>query len=469
MKKQFMKIAVVLLSIVTVFSSCDKKEVVDPDAHLKDYPYEVIIKNHITGTRNFVKDSVYILLGQINVEGVLNIAPGTIIKGDKRTKGTLVVVPGGKIFAEGTRTQPIVFTSRMKPGERAPGDWGGIILVGRGPLNQSNASVEGLSLPVNYGTSEIPNRDENDSSGVLKYVRIEFSGIALQPDRETNGLTMSAVGRGTVISHIMVSFGGDDSFEWFGGNVNCKYLIAYNGLDDDWDVDFGYSGNVQFGVSIRNPRMADVSVSNGFESDNDGAGSTSTPLTSAVFSNMTVIGPYRTTADRNINLNYGAGMHLRRNTSISVFNSVIAGWHTTGLLLDGTRTHANATSGGMALQNVFLVGTRGQAVRGAGGVTDDQASGFFNNPLFNNRIIADVATAGLTNSFFDASKEGRDAIPSSFLPVAGSPLLGAGSFAHAKLQNAFFDKTANFAGAFGTTDWTKEPWTEFNPQHADYR
>lgn len=469
MKKQFLKFAVVLLSVVTVFSSCDEKVVDDPDANLKDHAYEVIIRNHITGTRNFVKDSVYILMGQINVEGILNVAPGTIVKGDKRTKGTLVVVPGGKIYAEGTPTQPIIFTSRMEPGERAAGDWGGIILVGKGPLNQSSASVEGLSQPVNYGTSEVTDRDDNDSSGVLKYVRIEFSGIALQPDKETNGLTMCAVGKGTVISHIMVSYCGDDSFEWFGGNVDCKYLIAYNGLDDDWDVDFGYSGNVQFGVSIRNPRVADVSVSNGFESDNDGSGSTSTPLTSGVFSNMTVIGPYKTTSDRNINLNYGAGMHLRRNTSISIFNSVIAGWHSTGLLLDGTRTYDNATNGGMALQNVFLVGTKGPAVKGAGGVTDAQADAFFNNPLFNNQIIADVATAKIANSFYDASKEGKDAIPTSFLPEAGSPLLGAGSFAHAKLQNAFFDKTATYVGAFGTTDWTKEPWTEFDPQNADYR
>jgi len=467
MKKQFLKFAVVLLAVVTVFSACEEK--VDPDANLKDHPYEAIVKSDITGTRNFVKDSVYILIGQINVSGILNIAPGTIIKGDKKTKGTLVVVPGGKLNAEGTATQPIVFTSRMEAGERSAGDWGGVIIVGKAPVNQSNASVEGLSKPVDYGTAAFANRDENDNSGILKYVRIEYSGIALQPDRETNGLTLCAVGRGTTISHVMVSHCGDDSFEWFGGNVNAKYLIAYNGLDDDWDVDFGYSGNVQFGVSVRNPRIADVSASNGFESDNDATGSAASPKTSAVFSNMTVIGPYKTTADRNINANYGAGLHLRRNTAISIFNSVIAGWHSAGLLLDATTTHANATNGELALQNVAIVGTRGTAIRGAASVTDAQALEFFNTASFRNQIIADVATARIANSFFDASKEGTAAIPTTFIPEAGSPLLGAGAFTHTKLQNAFFDKTATNMGAFGATDWTKEAWVNFDSQNANYR
>ena len=468
MKRLFLNFAVVLLGAITIFSSCEEKIITDPDADLKENPYEAIIKSKITGTRNFVKDSVYILIGQINVEGVLNIQPGTIIKGDKKTKGTLVVVPGGQIFAEGTASQPIIFTSRMEAGERAAGDWGGVILVGKAPVNQSNATVEGLSNPVDYGTATIPVRDENDNSGVLKYVRIEFSGIALQPDKETNGLTMCAVGKGTEISHIQVSYCGDDSFEWFGGNVNAKYLIGYLGLDDDWDVDFGYSGNVQFGVSIRNPRVADVSASNGFESDNDGTGSTASPKTSGVFSNMTVIGPLKTTGDKNVNANYGAAMHLRRNTSISIFNSVFAGWGT-GLLLDATTTYANATSGDMALQNVAIVGIKGKVVAGAASVSDDDAAAFFNTTAFNNKTIATVLDAKIANSFFDASKEGSAAIPTSFLPETGSPLLGSGAFAHAKLQNAYFDKTATYMGAFGSTDWTKEAWVNFDPQNTDYR
>lgn len=466
MRRLFLNFTVLLLGAMTVFSSCEEK-VVDPDADLKDFPNEVIVKKNITGTRNWVKDSVYILIGQINVEGTLNIAPGTIIKGDKVTKGTLVVVPGGKLNAQGTPAQPIVFTSRMEPGSRAAGDWGGIILVGKAPVNQTNATVEGLSSPVDYGTSAIPTRDENDNSGILQYVRIEFSGIALQPDKETNGLTMCAVGKGTSISHVQVSYGGDDSFEWFGGNVNCKYLIAYLGLDDDWDVDYGYSGNVQFGLSVRNPRTADVSGSNGFESDNDGTGSSASPKTSAVFSNMTVIGPFKTTADKDVNLNYASGMHLRRNTSISIFNSVIAGWNSAGLLLDAATTYANATNGDMALQNIAVVGIKGTALKGASSVTDADVAGFFNTPAFNNQLIATVADAKISNAFYNP--KATVGTPSSFLPDTGSPLLGAGAFTHAKLQNSFFDKTATYIGAFATTDWTAQNWVNFDPQNTIYR
>ena len=338
---------------------------------------------------------------------------------------------------------------------------GGIIIVGNAPVNQSNPSVEGLTREVTYGGGTNP----ADNSGSLRYVRIEFAGIALQPDKKINGLTLCAVGSGTTIDHIQVSYSGDDSFEWFGGTVNAKYLIAYCGLDDEFDTDFGYSGHVQFALGVRNPRVADVSTSNGFESDNDGSGTGATPQTSAVFSNVTLIGPYKTTADKNVNSMFGAGMHIRRNSSISVFNSVFAGWNT-GLLLDGTSTYANATAGNLVIQNCVLSGTKGTAVNGAGGVTADQALTFFNSG--NNQIIADNATTGIASSFYDATKTGAEAAPSSFLPAAGSPLLSGASFTHAKLADNFFDKTPTFKGAFGTTDWTKEQWTNFDPQNTVY-
>ncbi|HRZ96712.1 MAG TPA: hypothetical protein P5084_04090 [Paludibacter sp.] len=462
MKKVFLKFAIVLLSVFTVFTSCDE-EVIDPDAAEKDAPNEVIVKADITGTRQWVKDSVYIIKGQINVSGTLNIAAGTVIKGDKITKGTLVVLPEGKINAIGTATSPIVFTSRLAPGLRSAGDWGGLIIVGKAPVNQSNPSIEGLSREVTYGGGT----DAAHSSGKLQYVRIEFSGIALQPDKETNGLTLCAVGSGTTIDHIQVSFCGDDSFEWFGGKVNAKYLIAYLGLDDEFDADYGFQGKVQFALGVRNPRIADVSTSNGFESDNDGSGTTASPQTAPVFSNVTLIGPWRTSTDGNVNSMYGAGMHLRRNTSLSVFNSVFAGWNT-GLLLDATTTYGNATAGNLAIQNCALVASKVKAINGAGGVTETQAAEFYNTAAFKNLIIADNATAKISNSFYDAKKTGTAAIPTSFLPETGSALLGAGEFSHTKLADSFFDKTATYVGAFGATDWTKESWVNFDPQNTVY-
>jgi hypothetical protein len=471
MKRKLLLFAVVLLSAITTFSSCDSKA--DPVTELTATSNEVILNANITGTRNLVKDSVYVLEGNIFVTGIINIQAGTIIKGDKLTKGTLIIAQGGKMNAKGTATSPIVFTSRMAPGLRAAGDWGGVILVGKAPVNQTDPTVEGLTQPLHYGGGT----DAADNSGILQYCRFEFGGIALQPDNEINGLTFCAVGSGTTVDHIQVSYAGDDSYEWFGGNVNAKYLIAYCGLDDEYDTDFGYSGHVQFALGVRQPRIADVSTSNGFESDNNANGTTETPVTSAVFSNITLIGPWKTAADKNVSSNFGAGMHIRRNSSLSAFNSVFAGWNT-GLLLDGTTTYANAGSGSLAIQNCALIASKVIAVNGANNVTATQASDFFNTTSFGNLIIKTNAvpviaanakdSAGIAASFYDATKTGTAANPSSFLPAASSPLLGAAKFTHTKLQDSFFDKTPTYIGAFGTTDWTKEAWTNFDPQYTVY-
>jgi len=468
MKKIFLNSVVALAGTALLFSSCDSK---DTEVVKAPASKEVIIKADITGTRNLVKDSTYVLQGQVNVSGTINIAAGTVVKGDKVTKGCLIIVPGGKINAVGTASSPIVFTSALAPGLRSAGDWGGLVIVGKAPVNQTTAVVEGLSREVAYGTSVLASdkRDAADNSGTLKYVRIEFAGISLQPDKEINGLTLCAVGSGTTIDHIQVSYCGDDSFEWFGGNVNAKYLIAYLGLDDEFDTDYGYTGTVQFALGVRNPRVGDVSTSNGFESDNDGKGTTAAPQTAPVFSNVTLIGPWKAKEDGNVSTLFGAGMHIRRNSSLSAFNSVFAGWNT-GLLLDATSTYANATAGTLAIQNCALVSSKVTAVNGAG-ITADQALAFFNTAGFNNQIIADNATAKILNSFYNASKTGTAANPTSFLPEAGSPLIaaGAGAFAHAKLKdNAFIDKTATYMGAFGTTDWTKETWVNFDPQNTVY-
>jgi hypothetical protein len=136
--------------------------------------------------------------------------------------------------------------------------------------------------------------DNNDNSGTLKYVRIEFGGYVYAPNNEINGLTFGAVGSGTTIDYVQVSYSNDDAFEWFGGAVNCKHLVSYRNLDDDFDTDNGYSGIVQFALAIRDPQISDnpsVSTSEGFESDNNATGSSVSPYTRAIFTNCTLIGP----------------------------------------------------------------------------------------------------------------------------------------------------------------------------------
>lgn len=303
-----------------------------------------------------LQNKVYVTNG-----AVLTILPGTIIRGDQSTQGTLIVAKGSKIIANGTQTSPIVFTSNQSVGNRAEGDWGGLVILGKATNNQPGgvANIEGIAPTAN---TQYGGNDDNDNSGVLKYVRVEFAGIPLEPNKEINGITFGSVGRGTEVDFVQVSFSGDDSYEWFGGTVDCKHLIAYRGVDDDFDTDFGYRGRVQFVLSIRDAALSDAAGdSNAFESDNDATGSSNTPQTSAIFSNVTLIGPK---GNGSISLPVGEkfekAFRIRRNSSISIFNSLAIGWEK-GLSIEGSAVETNHTSGNLVFSNnvisEFAIGT----------------------------------------------------------------------------------------------------------------
>jgi len=284
----------------------------------------------------------------------LTIAPGTIIRGDKATQGSLIVTRGAKLNAIGTLANPIIFTSNEGIGNRNEGDWGGIVLLGLARNNQPGgvANIEGIvpTTDTQYGGSF-----DNDNSGTIKYVRIEFAGIALEPNKEINGLTCGSVGSATTIDFVQVSHSGDDSFEWFGGTVNCKHLIAYRGLDDDFDTDFGFRGKIQFALSIRDKDVSDaIGDSNSFESDNDAAGSAGQPKTAAIFSNVTLVGPK---GNGSIVLPVGEkfekAFRLRRNTAVSCFNSLVVGWEK-GLSIEGTPVVNNVNGDSLVFANNTL-------------------------------------------------------------------------------------------------------------------
>jgi hypothetical protein len=281
--------------------------------------------------------------------------------------------------------------------------------------------------------------DDNDNSGILKYVRIEYAGYAFLPDKELNGLTMGGVGRGTTVDYVQVSNAADDSFEWFGGTVDCKHLIAYKGLDDDWDMDNGFSGRIQFGISMRDSMVADVSQSNGFEIDNDAGGSTLLPQTSAVFSNMTVIGP-RATLTNVGNSNFRRGIHTRRNSAVSIFNSIVMGWPT-GWNLDaslGAPTDLNYSGATPKafVSNTILAGNNTQFTYSAsagsptGWTTTDQQN-YFNRPTGGNNVFTNCSDVMLTAPF---KHDGT----ADWNPLAGSPALTGGDFTSAKVSNSFF-------------------------------
>lgn len=414
------------------------------------------LSGEISGiTRNLVNDTVYILNGFVYVEdgGTLNIEAGTIIRGDKDSKGTLIVTRGSKIYANGTVDQPIVFTSNQPEGSRNYGDWGGVILLGYAPINSPSgtAIIEG-GVDTPEGDGVYGGTDAMDNSGVMTYVRIEYPGIAFMPNNEINGLTCGGVGAGTTLNHIMVSRSGDDSYEFFGGTVTAQYLIAYNTLDDDFDTDFGYSGKIQFGLAKRDPNIADVSGSNGFESDNDATGSTNTPQTNATFSNMTIIGPIQNTGDV-INVNFKRGAHIRRNSQEDIFNSLIVGFPS-GVMIDGALCEGSCATNDLKIQNTVIAGHNNDFEVAVGSTFD--ANAWFTTPSYNNTIYDLSSDIMLTDAYNNLSP--------NFVPMAGSPVLTGASFAATELTGF---TNVNYRGAFGTTNWTL-CWANWDPQNTNY-
>lgn len=421
-------------------------------------PIDSVLEGNINSDAVITSSKKYLLRGFVNVNppAKLTIQPGTIVYGEQSSKGTLIINRGAKIFAEGTKTQPIIFTSQQAAGQRGAGDWGGVIIAGNASINvpEGTAVIEGGTGAVYGGGS---NPDDNDNSGVIKYVRIEFSGIAYLPDNEINGLTMGGVGKGTTIEYVQVSYCGDDSFEWFGGTVNGKYLISYAPVDDDFDTDFGFRGKIQFGFVLRDPNIADISGSNGFESDNDGTGTFNTPRTQPHFSNVTVVGPMAdTSASRNPNFKRGA--HLRRATQTSIYNSIVMGFPV-GLLIDGGGSAGAALGDTLQIKNSIWAGLRAN-----NGITTN-ASGFdveswFLNPVNGNRIFIQPAVVMLADPFNLSNPNP--------VPMQGSPAATGASFTLARLQDPFFVQTS-YVGAFDPNGerWD-EGWTNYDPQNTDY-
>jgi hypothetical protein len=413
---------------------------------------EGILAGDITSDTTLTNDKDYTMQGFVRVQdgATVTIQPGTTIFGDYNSQAALIIKPGGKIMAEGTADEPIIFTSQFtKAGAPQPpdyGDWGGIILLGNAPINPGTSSIEGPG--DSYGGT-----DTMDNSGVMKYVRIEYPGIPFSPDNEINGLTFGGVGAGTTIDYIQVSYSGDDSYEWFGGTVNCKHLIAYRGLDDDFDTDFGFRGKLQFLLSVRDPQVADqAGASNGFESDNDASGSTNDPRTSATFWNVTLIGPAAATTSL-VDPKFGRGMHLRRSTQLKINNALIMGWNTSGIHIDGTNTVADAQSGALYVKNSIISGT-------IGGVNFTSTDATFQTDMpawwTNNggRTYAENTEVMLADPFNIDN-------PNPFPMDLDSPVLTGGG---TPPDDGFFDPSANYVGAFSSDEWT-DSWSSFNIDH----
>jgi hypothetical protein len=443
-----------LAAMMLVLSTACKKDEPAPAAgnNNSNTNTGVEVQGDITSSTTWTAVKKYTIKGFVYVKSgaTLTIEPGTVILGDKDSKGTLIIERGATINAAGTSAQPIVFTSAQAKGSRNYGDWGGIIICGKAPVNLPGGEgvIEG-GVNVSFGGT-----DPADNSGTLKYVRIEFGGIAFQPNNEINGLTLGGVGSGTTIDHIQVSYSGDDAFEWFGGTVNAKYLISHRNWDDDFDTDNGFIGKVQFGLILRDPNVADQSGSNGFESDNDGQGTDATPFTAPVFSNVSVFGPLKTSTTT-VDANYRRAAHIRRNSRTSIYNSLLTGFPT-GLLVDGSKCETNATNGTLKIQKSILAGCATNFAVASGSTWDLAA--WFNATAFTNTTLADYTTLSIADAFTLNAPV--------LLPGTGSVLLSGGDFTQAPLNDAFFT-AVTYRGAFGTENWTSG-WANFDPQNTEY-
>lgn len=417
--------------------------------------------------RTLSADTAYILTGLYYVDSTyaLTLQPGTTVFGD--TAATLIVSRGAKIFATGSASSPIVFTSNKPAGARVPGDWGGVLILGKAPVNKVEPLIEGGIIGGTYGGA-----DPNDNSGVFRYVRIEYAGYRFQLNNETNGLTLGGVGRGTEIHHVQVSYANDDAFEWFGGTVDAKYLVAFGGVDDEFDSDFGWNGRVQFAFGLKDPNNWDpTGETNGFESDNDGsATSTATPYTQPYFSNITLVGPERSDA---LVGNLPAGNKfqysalIRRSTRLSIYNSVLAGYPW-GLRIRDVNTIAAANADTLQIRNTSIAAT----LRPSGSSTVHDSSQWpgiavwFNTPAYGNIGSAprNPSAVGLTDmSNLNAPNP---------VPAAGSELINSASFANPRLTDGWF-QPVTYRGAFDPAapmsgQWTAG-WTNFDPQNTNYR
>lgn len=400
----------------------------------------------ITANRTLAAETTYTIKGFVHVANgaTLTIPAGTTIKGDFNTLGSaLFILRGARIVAQGTALRPIVFTSSQPVGSRAPGDWGGLILVGNGIVNKTatggveiegTGTVAGSTPGTNYRVTYDGGTLNTDNSGELSYVRVEFAGYAPALNQELNTFTFAAVGSGTKLQYLQALAGLDDSFEWFGGAVDANHLVSYEAGDDHFDMSEGFSGRLQHVIALQStqltPRSGAGSASSdpqGIENDGcDGTGCTngrnSTPLTGPLVANFTLVGTGSTTTAGSAG---GVGMMIRRGSGGYYVNGIVARWPRAAISLRDNETYAragstttpNMTTTDLAINNVLAVEspTFWQA---ASGTTVQNSFDMTANALTNNTT---ATAAALFTAFPATIGATTTAAAFDWAPVTGQP------------------------------------------------
>ncbi len=425
---------------------------------------------HLTGNVTLAKGT-YTLKGWVYVDegATLKIPAGTIIKGEKETMAALIIEPGGYCEMKGSAQEPIVLTSAQAPGQRRPGDWGGLIVCGKGLNNQGTQQIEGGPTTIHGGNNKA------DNSGIYSYIRVEFAGYPFDTDKEINGVTFGSVGSGTQIDHIQVSYSNDDSFEWFGGSAKCSHLVAFKGWDDDFDTDNGFDGEVSYCLAVRDPRIADTSQSNGFESDNNASGAETTPFTSAKFKNVTLVGPmtaknsdFANTSDYITAGNmfpdngsklgkFQAAVQIRRSSKLNISNLLAIGFPI-GLIVDGEKgqTVSYAQNGAFKLENCIFSG-----MNAIGTDKNKEYQDYFYDYLTKTE---DRTRISFSHTFF-LSGTGNKVMAENPLNLLDPNKLGQNYCPSTELS----DGKGGYIGAFrNASDNWLNGWTNFDPQNTIY-
>lgn len=454
-----------LFVLMTSLMACKKKKPNNSMDEIKPSSNQEIIEGEIKSNKTLSANKQYLLRGNVRVMSgaTLEIQAGTIIMGEKASKAALIIEMGGKIKANGTATNPIIFTSDQPAGEktRNVGDWAGIIICGKSKVNTSDgtAQYEGGILGqgvASYGGGTNP--DLKDNSGEFTFVRIEFAGIAVEKDKEINGLTLCAVGSGTIIHHVQVSYCGDDAFEFFGGTVNATHLIAYRSVDDDFDFDQGYTGNLQYGISIKDPNIVDgAGTSRGIELENKGAVDKE-QYTRPVISNFTFLGP----GSEGL-VKHGAGVHFGLKSRMVLVNSIIVNAKGNAVEFNSEFTAAELKANRSLLYNNVIFGNESNF-----GLLDVKSFASIAE-------LNDFAVKAGNSMLTKLSEAGLNSVSITNVDLGlqnSSPAINKANFVgdllKNDLDNSFFTKET-FAGAISASkpNWTTS-WASWTPKTNKY-
>ena len=400
-----------------------------------------VIRGRFTSNVTLTNDTYWVLRGAVFIgagdgtsAATLTIAAGTRIVGETATRGTLVIERGARIIANGTAAAPIVMTSDQPVGTRFRGDWGGLIINGRAPLNLPGGVGIGEGQTGVYGGT-----DPNDNSGILRYVRVEFAGIEFSPDNELNGIAFQGVGRGTIVENIQVHYNKDDGIEMFGGSVDIKRVVLTNIGDDNIDWTFGWSGRLQFAVVQQRGDDTDQ----GIEADNNGNSHNLLPRSSPTIYNVTLVGdPTQEFGPESTN-----GMRLRVGTAGIIRNFIVMGFKDRGIDVRDAAALPLIANGTLATTHGIIFQT------GSGG------TGYWGSSAQSQAMRAKVT--GLVAEGVDpmlVAPYNRTA--PDWRPLPGSPAL---SLTPAVPPNDGFFEVALFRGALGpdlAADWTRG-WTYY--------